>query len=189
MSTNFEIYHYTRQDFNDVGFGCSYRNIQNILSCLSLEVPHITELFEFFDKDYKEKIQNRQTKKLWIEPFQISEYFLKSHKIGGENLLYVTAHIDYNNILRTDLKHYINSDLIFYADDFDQVVKKMEIHFSKTRTPIVIDDGTFSYCILSINYKYVKILDPHKLESKNTVYIRPITFLKNSFWMIYIPNR
>ena len=96
MSSNFEIYHYTRQDFNDIGFGCSYRNIQNILSSLSIEVPHITQLFEFFDKDYKDKIETRQTKKLWIEPFQISEYLFKSHKIGGENLLDITAHIDYN---------------------------------------------------------------------------------------------
>ena len=188
MITNFEIYHYTRQDFNDIGFGCSYRNIQNILSSLSIEVPHISKLFEFFDKDYKEKIENRQTKQLWIEPYQIFEYLLQSHKIGGENLLYVRAHIDYNNILRTDLKHYINSDLIFYAQDFDKVVKKIEIHFSNTRTPIVIDDGTFSYCILAINPKYVTILDPHKLETQTTIYTRPLTFLENSFWMIYIPN-
>ena len=57
-------------NFNDVGFGCSYRNIQTILSCYKTnypskfdkvdinnkDIPDIRELLYYFNNDYQNKI-------------------------------------------------------------------------------------------------------------------------------------
>ena len=32
INGKYKLYHYNMNSFNDVGFGCSYRNIQTILS-------------------------------------------------------------------------------------------------------------------------------------------------------------
>ena len=55
------IYHYTIDNFNDVGFRCSYRNIQTILSAFkkyydnNISIPGITSILSYFDKNYKKK--------------------------------------------------------------------------------------------------------------------------------------
>tara|TARA_B100000401_G_C52803978_1_gene720141 strand:+ start:431 stop:1000 length:570 start_codon:yes stop_codon:yes gene_type:complete len=188
MSTNYEIFHYTSQNFNDIGFGCSYRNIQNILSSLSNDVPDIRELFKIFYPNYETLIKERKTRELWIEPYDISNYLKKYHKIEGENLIYITEHIDVNRMLKTDIKTYIELDTIYNQKDFNKLVTKMQRHFLKSKIPIVIDDGTFSYCVLDISKYEISILDPHKLQKSKTIYKRDLNFFKKSFWMIYIPN-
>ena len=151
MSANFEIYNYTKQDFNDIGFGCSYRNIQNILSASSNDVPNIRDLFKTFYPHYETLIKERRTRELWIEPYDISNYLKKYHNIEGENLIYITEHIDVNRMLKTDIKTYIQLDTIYNEKDFNKLVKNFKTHFLKSKIPIVIDDGTFSYCVSDIS--------------------------------------
>ena len=188
MSDNFEIYHYTSQNFNDIGFGCSYRNIQNILSSLSKDVPDIRDIFKTFYPDYQTIIKQNKTRELWIEPYQISEYLEKYHNIKGDNLIYITQHIDVNKMLKTDIKKYIQQDSIYNQQDFKKLLQKFRMHFLKSKTPIVIDDGIFSYCLLNITNSEITILDPHSLRKSSTITKHKIDFLEKSFWMIYIPK-
>ena len=48
---DYKLYHYNIDDFDDIGFGCSYRNIQTILSAYSLinniNIPDIKDILQF----------------------------------------------------------------------------------------------------------------------------------------------
>ena len=54
----------------------SFKSEKKIRSCLnSIDKQYnVINVENSNDQDYKEKIENRQTKQLWIEPYQIFEY-------------------------------------------------------------------------------------------------------------------
>ena len=141
----FKIYHYRIDGFDDCGFGCSYRNIQTILSAYSLqrniEIPKIEELLEYFNKDYK----NMYNKQLWIEPLDIAKYLEDKHNIKTTNMLYVVSDKDGDNMLRSDIKYYINNGLIYNCNRFNELKNLLKLKLETTKIPIVIDDGIYSY--------------------------------------------
>ena len=50
-----------------------------------------------------------------------------------------------------------------------------------------INDGYYSYCIGYMNKTELYIIDPHQIDG-SCIYTKPFSYLKNSFWMIYIPS-
>lgn len=188
------IYHYCIDNFNDIGFGCSYRNIQTILSSYkkhyknNIEIPNIRDILNYFNSDYQEKIIKGKITDLWIEPFQISEYLKKHYKIKGENILYVTKDEDISKILKTDISIYL-SNTIYNKSTYNKLLDLINQHFNKSKLPIVIDNGTYSYCLSNpINdSENLILIDPHTTDSKNTTKIKNKLLLKQSFWMIYLP--
>jgi len=188
------IYHYCMDNFNDIGFGCSYRNIQTIISSYkknyknNIKIPNIKNILNYFDRNYQIKIAEGKTIDLWIEPFQISEYLKNHYKIKGENILYVTKDEDISKILKTDISVYL-SNTIYNKSTFDKLLDLINQHFNKSKLPIVIDNGTYSYCIVNSNNNLedLILIDPHTTNSKNTTKIKNKNFLKNSFWMFYLP--
>ena len=185
----YPLYHYNMEQFYDIGFGCSYRNIQTILSCKkyyqdsSIVVPHITTILSFFNPNYQEQIDKKKTKWLWIEPFQIHQYFQTCYQMKGENLIYILKDENLQNMLSTTIECYD----IYTKDNFQELFQKIRVHFEISKLPVVIDDGYYSYCIGDINEKELYIIDPHQIDG-SCIYTKPFSYLKNSFWMIYIPS-
>ena len=185
----YKTYHYEMEQFNDVGFGCSYRNIQTILSCKqydeksSMDVPHITKILSFFNPHYQEDIEKQNKRSLWIEPSQIYYYLLHHYNINGELIVYILKKEHTKRMIKTSLYEYD----IYTKYDFNLILQKMKNHFNDSNLPIVIDDGYYSYCIGDIKDEYVFIIDPHQRKDVS-VYTKSISELKTSFWMIYIPG-
>tara|TARA_Y100000589_G_C26994775_1_gene564151 strand:- start:129 stop:707 length:579 start_codon:yes stop_codon:yes gene_type:complete len=185
------IYHYCIDDFNDVGFGCSYRNIQTILSAVKkyykndISIPNVKSILKYFNNDYEKKIKQGKTQELWIEPYHISEYLKNYYKIKGQNILYLLEDQDISKILKTDIFIYL-SDSIYHKSNFNKVLEIINEHFNKNKIPIVIDNGVYSYCLTKINENFI-LIDPHTTNDDNATKIIDEVFLKNSFWMVYLP--
>jgi len=189
----YKAYRYGNQDFNDIGFGCSYRNIQTIISSYnhyydkSIEVPHIKDLLKYYYENYENIIQMGNTRNLWIEPYQISKYLKDKLSIKPLNLLYMIDKNDTNNMINTNINDY-KSFNIFTKDKFIQLKDIIYEHFTKSKLPIVIDNGIYSYCIHSMGHNSIHIIDPHTLDDKSVLYTKLLKYLQNNFWMIYIPQ-
>ena len=205
---NYKLYHYNMNNFNDVGFGCSYRNLQTILSCYKTnypskfdkvdinnkDIPDIRELLYYFNNDYQNKIDKYITRDLWIVPVQIAEYLYNNYNIKYNNVLYILEDKDISNMLKTDISSYFvkNDDLIFdnniyNHDDFDKIINLFIQHFNKSKLSIVIDNGIYSYCIGDIKEDKIFIIDPHTTTGDNIIKIKDLKYIENSFWMIYLP--
>tara|TARA_B100000073_G_scaffold84470_1_gene65212 strand:- start:1891 stop:2478 length:588 start_codon:yes stop_codon:yes gene_type:complete len=189
----YKAYRYGHQDFNDIGFGCSYRNIQTIISAYnyyydkSIEVPHIKDLLKYYYENYKNIIEIGNTRNLWIEPYQISKYLEDKLSIKPRNLLYIIDKSDTNNMIMTNINEYTQSN-IFTKDRFIQLKDIIYEHFTKSKLPIVIDNGIYSYCIHSMGGNSINIIDPHTLDDNGILYTKLLKYLQSNFWMIYIPQ-
>jgi len=196
MNGNYKLYHYTMNNFNDIGFGCSYRNIQTILSSYksnyknNIKIPDIREILYYFDSKYQEKIDNHQTNALWIEPMQISKYLFNKFNIKFKNLLYIIKETDVNLMLKTNITDYLNNNEknIYNLQDFDILINLMKNHFEISKLPIVIDNGIYSYCIGEINNNKITIIDPHTKTKENIIKYEDLNYIKKNFWMIYLPE-
>jgi len=185
---DYKLYHYKIDDFDDVGFGCSYRNIQTILSAYSLKnninIPNIKDILTFFYPNY----EHIQKKHLWIEPLQISKYLLDTCNIKCNNLLYVMNDKDSQKMLKSDITYYIENNKIYNSKQFNNIKTIINNHFFNSNLPIVIDDGIYSYCVCSISNNSITLIDPHTTQNKDIIKIKSLEFLKNKFWMICIPD-
>ena len=184
---DYKTYHYKDQGINDCGWGCSYRNLQTILSCYkryydeTIIIPNIQDLVLYFNKD----INSNHLNDLWIEPYDISLYLLDYNKeFIGTNYLYIVRDEDIRKMLKTDIMIYLDSNTIYYK--FEEIYELMLRHFRKSKLPIIIDDGTYSYGII-IKENKIYLIDPHMITDNNVKQIEKV-FLENKFWMIYIPN-
>ena len=185
---DYKTYHYGDNGINDNGWGCSYRNIQTIISCYkryynpSITTPTLSEILVFF----KKKIKSSKSRELWIEPYDISRYLnFFDNKIIGNHYVYVTNDNDFSKILKTDVTFYLNDNLII--NDFSQLYSIIKQHFKNTKLPVVIDDGVFSYCFTldNNNTDVILLIDPHQPD--NPVQVKTLGFLKDRFWMIFFP--
>tara|TARA_B110000208_G_C11798674_1_gene440831 strand:- start:5919 stop:6488 length:570 start_codon:yes stop_codon:yes gene_type:complete len=183
----YKTYHYGDDKLNDIGWGCSYRNLQTILSCYkyyydnNFDIPTIQELL----KSYKKNINNINTKRdLWLEPYDIYRYLFSFKCFNGFNCLYTVNENDINNIMKTDKSIY-KIKLNIY-DDFNKLFKLIKYHFKNCKLPIIIDDGLYSYCFVLKNDNEIYLIDPHT-HKDNNVFTKNINFIKKSFWMILIP--
>ena len=188
---DYKLFHYKIDNFDDCGFGCSYRNLQTILSAYLLnnqnkfEIPTIQSILYYFFPDYK----NMSKKKLWIEPVQVSKYLKEMYDLNTLNILYIINDTDIENMLHTDVKYYIEKNTIYNSNDFNDLLNILLLHFTNSILPVIIDDGIYSYCLLNIDINNNKILisDPHTTKSNNVLKTKDIKFLQNKFWMICIP--
>lgn len=184
---DYKTYHYGDNNINDNGWGCSYRNIQTLISCYKyyydkyIEVPCINEIVSFFDKDLKTNKLND----LWLEPYEIS-IFLKKYcnNFDGNNYLFIKNDNDVSRILKTDIAIYTKGD--FIINDFNNFLLIIKKHFNKYKIPIIIDDGIYSYCFILLNDQEILLIDPHITNDNNVKKIK-IDFLIKNFWMIYVP--
>ena len=189
---DYKTYHYGDNGINDNGWGCSYRNIQTIISCYkkyynpSTNTPNISEILLFFKKNRK----SSKSRELWIEPYDIARYLnFFDNKLIGNHYVYVTNDTDFSKILKTDVAFYLNDNLII--NDFSKLYSIIKQHFKNTKLPVVIDDGVFSYCFTMDNNNKdnnkdtILLIDPH--QPNNPVQVKTIGFLKNRFWMIFFP--
>ncbi len=182
----YKIYRYGDDNINDSGWGCSYRNIQTILSCYkkyynkNIDIPLIQEIVSFFKKN----IDSENIRDLWIEPLEVSTYlnFFDSN-FKGKHIAYVINNHDFSKILKTDILFYFENERI--VNDFKVVQSHICEHFKNTKFPIIIDDGTYSYCFI-IENDYILLIDPHRKESN--IQKKNIDFLKNRFWLFYFPR-
>lgn len=193
---DYKTYHYGDNGINDNGWGCSYRNIQTIISCYkkvynpSVIIPTLPEILRFFKKN----IKSSKSRELWIEPYDIARYLnFFDNKLMGSHYVYVTNDTDFSKILKTDVAFYLNDNLII--NDFSKLYSIIKQHFKNTKLPVVIDDGVFSYCFTlndnkdnnknNNNKDTILLIDPHQPD--NPVQVKTIGFLKNRFWMIFFP--
>lgn len=188
---NYKLFHYKIDNFDDCGFGCSYRNLQTILSAYLLnnknkfEIPTIQSILYYFFPDYK----NMSKKNLWIEPVQVSKYLKEIYDLNTLNILYIINDTDIENMLHTDIEYYIESNTIYNSDEFNDLLNILLLHFKNSNLPVIIDDGIYSYCLLNIdiNNNKITISDPHTMNSDNVLKTKELTFFQNKFWMICIP--
>lgn len=185
---NYVLYHYKIDGFDDCGYGCSYRNIQTILSAYSnkknIVIPKIEDILKYFNQNYK-KMYHKQ---LWIEPVQVSYYLTEMYDIKTENVLYIVNDYDTDKMLKTDIKDYMSNDRIYNVKSFNNLLNKILKHFENSNLPIIIDDGTYSYCLLNIENNNIIISDPHTTDSNNVLKKKNLSVLYNNFWMICIPE-
>ena len=140
---------------------------------------------DFIMRAYEEAIKNGFSMDLWIEPYQISQYLSDKFKINAYNILY---HINDNyrkNILNTSINLYESKT--YSKHNIDIVSLLFQRHFERSRLPVVIDDGIYSYCICEIKNDELTISDPHKTNDNEVLIKKPMSFLWESFWMIYFP--
>ena len=189
----YKKYRYGNDNFNDIGFGCSYRNIQTILSCYkiyyddNIYIPNIRQLLNYFYPDYKKIITSGITSKLWIEPVSVSKYIHKEFNIKPLNMIYLIDDNDVEKMLSTKVNEY-NYINILKKDKFYILINNIQEHFQKSKLPIIIDNSVYSYCIISLENDIVKMADPHTLDDNKIIRQEPLKFLQNNFWMIYIPQ-
>jgi hypothetical protein len=189
---NYTVYHYGCQNFNDTGYGCSYRNMQTLISSIGIEPPLITTLLKYFFTNYSHYIDNNQTRRLWIEPCDISIYMKDIHKIDGKNILYMVSDRDIEMMSRGNIIDYIQNNSIYVREQFNTLLDLLSQHFTKydqhNAIPIIIDNGVYSYCLIGIDSQNIRLCDPHKFNTSDAIYSKQLAFLKEKFWMIYIPT-
>ena len=193
LSKNIEHYYYNCDNISDSGWGCVYRNIQTIYSYLNfyifdIKIPTINDILLYFKKPI-----NGNGKRMWIEPHQaflfIKNDLLKNKKnnnVSFFEILYVKNNESINHIEFTPLEIYTESpNLFFTVNEIDNLIKILRKNL-QNNIPILIDNGTFSYLIGSINENnYGKIIDPHSTE-KAKIYERYLNdwLSRSSCWMI-----
>lgn len=181
----YKTYHYGDNNLDDSGWGCSYRNIQTILSCYKkyynceTEIPDIKILLDFFNKN----INVKNKKELWIEPYHISLYLLSNFNFSGVHYAYVINNYDFSKITKTDVSFYIENNRI--VNSFEQMLLIIKDHFNNSLLPVVIDDGIYSYCFI-MDKEDIIIIDPHNTENK--ILKKNTDFLKNKFFLYYFPR-
>ena len=176
----FTLYQYGDEGYNDHGFGCVYRNIQSIVSCLSLKdpsvtVPNIREMIREIKGPDFEKLPAVER---WIEPIDACQYIKTKWGIDGENYMSIGYHGKPPVILTTNKTIYE-----FSTYGSDEMIDLIKEHFRKSDVPVLIDDGTMSYLILGYSENMLQISDPHTSERK--VYFWPEERFGHSGWMLY----
>jgi hypothetical protein len=163
-----DYFHYDCFHETDIGWGCAYRVLQSILSCINRKI----------DKNYNHssvpslyqiqlnlvKIQLFQDKDIgsnkWLEPPDIAQYLEKCHGIKSDEGVFYNPLNKPNNKPETTILY----------QDFKVLEEKIENHFSTYSTPIMYDDSIYAYSLVGIrknekNESEVLRFDPH-----NTIY-------------------
>ncbi len=177
----FTLYQYGDEGYNDSGFGCVYRNVQSILSCLSLTNPAITvpSIYEMISEIKGTDFEALPLVERWIEPIDACNYIEKKWGIVGENFMSIGYNGRLPGIMTTNKNIYKYST--YATVEILDIINK---HFKKSNVPVLIDDGTMSYLIIGYNENMLHISDPHTRERR--VYFWPEERFGHSGWMIYI---
>ena len=189
-------YHYNCDKFNDAGWGCVYRNIQTIISYINafiilIEIPKLSEILTWFNKPF-----NEQGTKMWIEPHQAKSFMynyfyenLNKEYFQFTEILWVKDNNSIEHIEFTPLEIYTKSKNILLCG-FERIIELIDIFRVNlnNKIPILIDNGTYSYLIKSIDSNNNgTIIDPHCKESAR-IFERDLSkWLRNSnCWMVLL---
>ncbi len=158
-------YYYNCDGYNDIGWGCVYRNLQTLISFinykynLNYNIPSINILLLFFNK---QNIINKQ--KLWIEPYHVGLWFNNyKEKFTYKHILYVKSDRSIENILYTPIEIYTlnNNKIINNLEELKHIINNINI-------PLIIDNGTYSYILENIDINNnIILIDPHTTKLKN----------------------
>jgi hypothetical protein len=167
-SSSTDYFHYNCFHETDIGWGCAYRVLQSILSCINRKkdefykyssIPSLYQIqlnlvkFQLFqDKDIG---SNK-----WLEPPDIAKYLQKCHGIKSDEGVFYNP-LNKQNLIPETTKLYF---------DFKTLEEKIEKHFHDYSTPIMFDDTIYAYSLVGIrknenNETQVLRFDPH-----NTIY-------------------
>lgn len=181
----FKTFYYGCDGVKDHGWGCSYRNLQTILSAYgrNTTIPTIDELLMYF-RNKNVVRHNMIVPSLWIEPQHIRMYLQEKHKFSGQHVLVAPMGLASASkyLLKTKVDDF---DVTYYNTKL--LMDEIHNYFEKETLPIVIDNGIYSYCIHRRGDGYV-LIDPH-VEGENHVReIDVLKFLGNETWMVYLPK-
>ena len=81
------------------------------------------------------------------------------------------------------------TNTIYNKNTFSELIELINQHFNKSKLPIIIDNGVYSYCLTKFNDSSNEfiLLDPHTTTNKDTTKIIDTIFLQKCFWMLYLP--
>jgi hypothetical protein len=189
-------YHYNCDKFNDAGWGCVYRNMQTIFSYINafiilIEIPKLSEILTWFNKPF-----NGKGTKMWIEPhqaksFMYNYFYEKFNKkyFNFTEILWVKDNNSIEHIEYTPLEIYTKSPNILLCgfESIAELIDILRINLNN-KIPILIDNGTYSYLVKSIDSNNNGIIiDPHCKESARILQRDLSKWLINSnCWMILL---
>ncbi|KAF7458528.1 peptidase family c78 protein [Cryptosporidium felis] len=166
---DFYYYHYNQDNFNDQGWGCTYRSLQMLLSWYLINnytnkhVLSITEIQEFLKK-------NDST----YNNLQI-----------GSNTLIGTVEASYILIMylgiSCKLKYYYN------IEEFLRNYDLISNHFQNISSPIIISIGDYSYLLTGIQISKDPS-SPFKLDNVHYLLVDPHYIGKDDLDSIYKKN-
>ena len=185
-SLGFEVYHYGKCGLNDCGWGCTYRNMQSVVSALVAsrggkgEVPSMDELL---GRAGKAMCGGGSSRSLWLEPYAAG-LILEGSGLQCENVLFIQEDSVLSRMQSTDIGVYTKDGGSILHDEAD-LVKKIKRHFGVCRLPVIIDDGTFSYAVWTAGGDGpLYLIDPHTTQAEGAVREIPWSHLSRKFWMV-----
>jgi hypothetical protein len=192
----YKYYYYCCDEIDDIGYGCTYRCIQTLLSAIKYykdplqEIPTFMQIINFFGKD----INNYNKKSdLWLEPHDVYTFLKSVYGLDGIELLYLPTGRSIENILKTPIQVYTQTQNQIYKQLELEIFKnKIENNFIKNKIPIIIDNGIYTYIVSDCKYNCnnileVTIIDPHRSQTHSQVYTRICDeMFANSLWMVYM---
>lgn len=188
-------YYYMCDQYNDIGFGCTYRCIQTILSAIHFhknsfqEVPTFQYLLFFFNKIPQNVIKKSD---IWLEPHHAYTFLNTKYKYTGTEILYVPNDKSIENILKTPIEIYtLKQNKIYTKNNINILRNDFIEYFKQSRIPVIIDNGTYTYLVADCKYNIdnleLTIIDPHCIKANTQIYQRNWEdFIPNSLWMILI---
>ena len=183
----FEVYHYGKCGLNDCGWGCTYRNIQTIVSSLQVmrgeagTVPTMQELLGYAGKAL---CGGGTSRRLWLEP-HAAGLILERYKVKCENILFIQEDAVLSRMQTTDISIYTGEGGAILHDE-KELEERLRSHFKISSLPIIIDDGTFSYAIWLDTGGQLWLIDPHTTDGSKVVREIPWSYLARKFWMILL---
>lgn len=170
-----KVYHYGKNDVNDYGWGCVYRNVQTIQSLNNLPVSSIATMQNEIGID-----STKSGRDLWIEPVDTRRYFPWDETLA----LYTSVANPESHMLRTR------------KSDFDQIfenaekTKKFLLSCLDNKKRVLIDDSISSYILTGIieddkspsTYVYI---DPHVSNAQRSLKtMSEQEFFNHDLWMM-----
>jgi hypothetical protein len=193
----YQYYYYCCDNNNDIGYGCTYRCIQTLISAIKYyhneqqTIPSLQEMLLFFKKNIHNITQKSE---LWIEPHQakifIESYIHNTTRYSFKETLYTPNPESIQNILKTPIEIYtFENNMIYTKNNINNFKQEMIYHFQKSKLPIITDNGTYTYIISNCEYNNnileISIIDPHKIQPNTQIFKRNWNdMFTNTMWMI-----
>lgn len=197
-----------------------YRCIQNIQSSIIYHFPRSSTLLNILQIDdlimnFKHIFNNTLNNTLninnlqsvstdidsniipTIEPIHMTSYIIENCKSTCTNTLLIKNDGDISKMKKTDITFYLEEgNKIINANDYDEVNILRDLiiyHLDIYKIPLIISDGTKTYCVVQINDTRVLLIDPS--QDSNVTCLRweddEFIFGTHTIWMILFikPNQ
>jgi hypothetical protein len=189
----YQYYYYCCDNNNDIGYGCTYRCIQTLISAINYyhnehnTIPSLQEMLLFFGKKINIKSD------LWIEPHQAKTFinqYINNNNYSFKETLYTPNAESIHNILKTPIEIYTcDNNKIYTTNNINEFKQEMIYHFQNSKLPIITDNATYTYIISNCEYNNnileVSVIDPHKTQPNTQIFKRNWNdMFANTMWMI-----